>query len=163
MTTAKLNKKIIEFVFRDLARVSLTHPSQSDYSLPGFYFDKEEAEDAQQAPRAIINLLKSRYDRGEHYSLDEIDRFVQKEAWSRSFGISRALIQLDLAFGQSPKRHIQECREAIDVLEKMGKSEADWYKRFLKELLGSCDYKDINSDNKWPSNYQKLFLYLLIN
>ncbi len=137
MTTAKLNKKIIEFVLRELARVKYDPRRVSlIISLPGFYFDKEEAEDAQQAPRAIINLLKSRYDRGEHYSLDEINRFVQKEAWSRSFGISRALIQLDLAFGQSPKRHIQECREAIDVLEKMGESEADWYKRFLKEAIG---------------------------
>ena len=137
MTSAKLNQAIIRSVMDALARAR-NDPFLADPTPPsvGPFASHEEATDAQRAPAHIIDLLRIRAEKGEALSGEQLRRFVQKEVWSRSFHMSKAMIGLDLASGSSPKRHVQEAREAIDALARMGEPEAQWFTGFLKKAIG---------------------------
>jgi hypothetical protein len=136
MTSKNVNQKIIDFLNKELARVKYNPNNVSiSITVPGFYFDQEDADSAESAPKHIIKLLQGRYKTRDNYSSDNIRHDIEKETWCRSFTLAKAFIVLDLATGKSPKRHIQECQEAIYALEQMGEREAEWYRGFLQQAI----------------------------
>ncbi len=140
MTSAKMNRAIIKSVMDALSKAgfdpSRAHPGPASR---GLFTSEEDAKDAERVPALIIATLKDRVAHSQEFSKEEMQRFVEKEAWSRSFYISNAAIGIELAFGGSPKRRIQEAREAIQALRAMGAPEADiadMFEGFLRKKIG---------------------------
>ena len=138
MTSAKITRAIVESVFESLSRAnfdpSRTVPGRVN---PGFMANREDIRDAESMPSFILRLLKSRHPNSPQSSKQDIKHFVEKTVWDRSFHVAYGVIAIDLAVGRKPTRHIQEVREAIQVLRAIGeKPIADMYEGFLKKSIG---------------------------
>jgi hypothetical protein len=121
MTSAKVNQAIIESVLDSLARVKYD-PSRATpgFVRTGLFTDRVERMAADRAPFYILNSVKSKFPNGSKASKQEIQQFVRKEVWERSFIQARGVINLKLVVGKSPKQYVQEAREALKMLKALG-------------------------------------------
>jgi hypothetical protein len=121
MASAKINQAIIECVLDSLARAKYD-PGRARPGIvqTGFFTNQVDKMDASRAPTHILAAVQSKFPNGSQSSKQEIQQFIRREVWERSFRHASGAIKIEIAFGKSPKKYIQEAREAIDVLRALG-------------------------------------------
>jgi len=138
MTSAKMNRAIMKSVFEDLSRADfdVTRAKPTPVN-PGLFASEDDVRDGRYAPTRVIRNFMITISSHPKPSKQEIKHFVETAAWMNSADSVNLSIILDLAVGKSPKRHIQEAREAIEALRAI--EEGGWanmYERKLKERMG---------------------------
>ena len=137
MTKAKTNQLIKKILMEGLARSRYdVLKTKLSYPRGGLFANSQDFEEAYYRASSILNTLKYDVSQGEQLTPNQINYVVDVEIAKRSFMTATGNIGIDLATGVSPKAHLQEARDAIEELRKMGLPDADWYERILKEQIG---------------------------
>ena len=82
----------------------LITPFPAEFIL-GLFTSFEDNLDAEPGPDRILRLLKIRLPKGPQSSREDIQYFVKKEVWDRSFHMARGGFSRDQATGKSKAAH----------------------------------------------------------